>query len=155
MKCLRTLSVASAALLTSTAWAESYVTTAVASLPEFNGSLRNGGVALYGSVDMGINYQNAAGKSVWQTQSGGEWTSKFGIFGREDLGGGLKSVLQKQLAAGTMKRLHLQEGTPPGKLCLAYPSVDLMTTTARDFTVWLRSYFRKSERGDQITLGAG
>ncbi|HZZ10984.1 MAG TPA: hypothetical protein VFE79_09830 [Paraburkholderia sp.] len=65
------------------------------------------------------------------------------------------SVLQKQLAAGTMKRLHLQEGTPPGKLCLAYPSVDLMTTTARDFTVWLRSYFRKSERGDQITLGAG
>lgn len=65
------------------------------------------------------------------------------------------SVLQKQLDAGTMKRLHLKEGTPGGSLCLAYPSVDLMTTTARDFTVWLRSYFRKSERSEHITLGAG
>lgn len=91
MKCFRTLSVAGAVLLSTTAWADSYITTAVASLPEFNGSLANGGVALYGSVDMGINYQRSGSKSLWQTQSGGEWTSKFGMFGREDLGGGLKA----------------------------------------------------------------
>ncbi|MFM0207648.1 porin [Paraburkholderia sediminicola] len=83
----------SAALLTlgtSTAHAEPYQVTLLSALPEFNGSLREG-VALYGSVDMGINYQTVGGKSLVQTQSGGEWTSKFGIFGREDLGGGLRA----------------------------------------------------------------
>ncbi|MFM0729893.1 porin [Paraburkholderia sediminicola] len=83
----------SAALLTlgiGTAHAEPYQVTLLAALPEFNGSLREG-VALYGSVDMGINYQTVGGKSLVQTQSGGEWTSKLGFFGREDLGGGLRA----------------------------------------------------------------
>ncbi|CAE6689536.1 porin [Paraburkholderia nemoris] len=83
----------SAALLTlgtHTAQAEPYQITLLSALPEFNGSLREG-VALYGSVDMGINYQSVGGKSLVQTQSGGEWTSKFGVFGREDLGGGLRA----------------------------------------------------------------
>ena len=83
----------SAALLTlgtHTAQAEPYQITLLSALPEFNGSLREG-VALYGSVDMGINYQTVGGKSLVQTQSGGEWTSKFGVFGREDLGGGLRA----------------------------------------------------------------
>jgi predicted porin len=83
----------SAALLTlgtHTAQAEPYQVTLLSALPEFNGSLREG-VALYGSVDMGINYQTVGGKSLVQTQSGGEWTSKFGVFGREDLGGGLRA----------------------------------------------------------------
>lgn len=83
----------SAALLTlgaGTAHAEPYQATLLAALPEFNGSLREG-VALYGSVDMGINYQTVGGKSLVQTQSGGEWTSKLGFFGREDLGGGLRA----------------------------------------------------------------
>jgi predicted porin len=83
----------SAALLTlgtGTADAEPYQMTLLSALPEFNGSLREG-VALYGSVDMGINYQTVGGKSLVQTQSGGEWTSKFGFFGREDLGGGLRA----------------------------------------------------------------
>jgi predicted porin len=81
--------VMSAALLTlgtGTADAEPYQMTLLSALPEFNGSLREG-VALYGSVDMGINYQTVGGKSLVQTQSGGEWTSKFGLFGREDLAG--------------------------------------------------------------------
>lgn len=88
-KCIA-MSVAVLTLGTGTAHAEPYEATLLAALPEFNGSLREG-VALYGSVDMGINYQTVGGKSLVQTQSGGEWTSKFGIFGREDLGGGLRA----------------------------------------------------------------
>ncbi|MBB4519468.1 porin [Paraburkholderia fungorum] len=88
-KCIA-MSVAVLTLGTGTAHAEPYQATLLAALPEFNGSLREG-VALYGSVDMGINYQTVGGKSLVQTQSGGEWTSKFGIFGREDLGGGLRA----------------------------------------------------------------
>lgn len=83
----------SAALLTlgtGSAHAEPYQATLLSAVPEFNGAL-TGGVALYGSVDMGINYQSVGGKSLWQTQSGGEWTSKFGMFGREDLGGGWRA----------------------------------------------------------------
>lgn len=88
-KCIA-MSVAVLTLGTGTAHAEPYQATLLAALPEFNDSLREG-VALYGSVDMGINYQTVGGKSLVQTQSGGEWTSKFGIFGREDLGGGLRA----------------------------------------------------------------
>lgn len=67
----------------------SYLASTLSALPEFNGTMRRGGVAFYGSVDMGLNYQNVSGHTLWQTQSGGEWTSKFGFFGREDLGNGL------------------------------------------------------------------
>lgn len=88
-KCIA-MSAAVLTLGTGTAHAEPYQATLLAALPEFNGSLREG-VALYGSVDMGINYQSVGGKSLVQAQSGGEWTSKFGIFGREDLGGGLRA----------------------------------------------------------------
>jgi predicted porin len=70
--------------------AEPFAYTLMAAAPEFNRSF-NSGVALYGSVDAGINYQRVGGTSRWQTQSGGEWTSKFGMFGREDLGGGLRA----------------------------------------------------------------
>jgi predicted porin len=83
----------SAALLTlgtGSAHAEPYQVTLLSAVPEFNGKLTTG-VALYGSVDTGINYQRVGGKSLWQTQSGGEWTSKFGMFGREDLGGGWRA----------------------------------------------------------------
>ncbi|MFM0394930.1 porin [Paraburkholderia phytofirmans] len=46
----------------------------------------NNFVSLYGSVDMAVNYTNAGGKSVVRLQSGNVWTSKFGIYGQEDLG---------------------------------------------------------------------
>jgi len=65
-----------------------YLSTMLTSVPEFNPGFGNG-VSLYGSVDMGVNYQDDNGHSVLQTQSGGEWTSKIGFFGREDLGGGM------------------------------------------------------------------
>lgn len=43
-------------------------------------------VALYGTVDLALNYINAGGKSIVRMQSGNVWTSKFGFYGQEDLG---------------------------------------------------------------------
>ncbi|KVE36477.1 porin [Burkholderia sp. TSV86] len=72
------------------AHATPYQDVLLAALPEFNERFREG-LALYGSIDMGFNYQTVGGRSLWQTQSGGEWTSKFGLFGRENLGGGWRA----------------------------------------------------------------
>ncbi|WP_234775544.1 porin [Paraburkholderia tropica] len=43
-------------------------------------------VQLYGTVDVGLNYTNAGGRSLTRVQSGNGWTSKFGIYGQEYLG---------------------------------------------------------------------
>ncbi|WP_454862592.1 porin [Paraburkholderia fungorum] len=43
-------------------------------------------LTLYGSVDLAVNYINAGGNSLVRMQSGNVWTSKFGIYGQEDLG---------------------------------------------------------------------
>lgn len=91
MKITKTLVLLGMVGCSSAASAQSYLASTLSTLPEFNGSVDSGGVSLYGSVDMGINYQRVSNRSLWQSQSGGEWTSKFGIFGREDLGGGLKA----------------------------------------------------------------
>lgn len=42
---------------------------------------------VYGTLDLGLNYINGAGRSSFREQSGNDWTSKFGIYGQEDLGG--------------------------------------------------------------------
>jgi GBP family porin len=41
---------------------------------------------IYGTVDLGMNYTNAGGRSITRVQSGNAWTSKFGIYGQEYLG---------------------------------------------------------------------
>jgi hypothetical protein len=64
-------------------------------------------------------------------------------------------ILEKHVAYGAMKRLYLREGKPGGRLCLAYPNADLMTTPARDFVVWLRSSVRNAGTSDHFTLAAG
>jgi predicted porin len=54
-------------------------------------------IAVYGLLDNGIEYTsnaNAAKKSLTRLQSGGMNTSRFGFRGSEDLGGGLKVVMQ-------------------------------------------------------------
>lgn len=51
-------------------------------------------VTLYGSVDLAMNYENAGGKSVLRVQSGNVWTSKFGIYGQENLGGQLTAFFR-------------------------------------------------------------
>jgi predicted porin len=54
-------------------------------------------VAVYGLVDVGVDYTNHANTardSVLRLVSGGMNTSRFGFRGNEDLGGGLKAVFQ-------------------------------------------------------------
>ncbi|AIO35721.1 gram-negative porin family protein [Burkholderia cenocepacia] len=50
-------------------------------------------VLLFGVVDEGINYtNNVGGKSSWQMAGGDLSTSRWGIKGNEDLGGGLHAI---------------------------------------------------------------
>jgi predicted porin len=43
---------------------------------------------IYGTVDVYYDHLTSGGQSVNRVLSGGAWTSKFGFFGRENLGGG-------------------------------------------------------------------
>ncbi|WP_179401073.1 porin [Burkholderia guangdongensis] len=47
------------------------------------------GVTLYGAVDQSIGFTKGA-QTAFVQQSGGEWTSKIGLYGVEDLGGGYR-----------------------------------------------------------------
>ncbi|PLP98521.1 porin [Cupriavidus pauculus] len=60
-------------------------------------------VSLYGTVDMAINYIRAGSQSQVRMQSGNVWTSKFGIYGQEDLGQGWTTFfrLESGFAADT------------------------------------------------------
>lgn len=52
-----------------------------------------GGVQLYGAIDAAMVYvNNASGSSVGRVDGGGNWASRWGLRGREDLGGGLAAV---------------------------------------------------------------
>ncbi|MFY7866545.1 porin [Roseateles sp.] len=48
-------------------------------------------VTLFGVVDASMRYTEAKGKHVYSLASGGSSTSRFGVRGVEDLGGGLKA----------------------------------------------------------------
>lgn len=45
-------------------------------------------LSLYGTVDIGVNYTRSGSEGVARVQSGGAYTSKFGIYGQEALGAG-------------------------------------------------------------------
>src|ERR1700691_2693704 len=50
-------------------------------------------VTLYGLIDADITYtSNQAGHSTWQETDGAINTSRWGLRGSEDLGGGLKAI---------------------------------------------------------------
>lgn len=52
-----------------------------------------GSVTLYGVIDEGVNYQsNAGGKALYNLSSGVIQGSRWGLKGREDLGGGLAAI---------------------------------------------------------------
>jgi predicted porin len=52
-------------------------------------------VAIYGIIDIGLNYEsNVAGHTAYAESSGMMQGSRFGFLGSEDLGGGLKTVFQ-------------------------------------------------------------
>lgn len=70
-------------------------------------------VQLYGLVDAGVevvNHASATGGKVTRLTSGGMNTSRFGLRGSEDLGGGLKAIFQ--LEGG----LFIDEGKSDGNL---------------------------------------
>ncbi|WP_233888576.1 porin [Paraburkholderia flagellata] len=48
------------------------------------------GIYLYGVVDQSVGFTKGA-QTSWVQQSSGEWTSKFGLYGVEDLGGGYRA----------------------------------------------------------------
>lgn len=86
----------------------SYLWSRLQSLPEYSGATRATGVSLYGTLDEGINYiKSDNGPSRTQVMSGGEYTSKFGIYGSEDLGGGLR--LEFNLEAGVQADTGAQQ----------------------------------------------
>ncbi|MEB0138856.1 MULTISPECIES: porin [unclassified Undibacterium] len=80
------LALLSASALPAYSYAESYLLDRAANLPRYNGSLSAGGVALYGSVDSGINViRSGDAASTLRLQSGGEHTTKLGLYGRENI----------------------------------------------------------------------
>jgi predicted porin len=87
----KTVCAAGVALLSHSAWADSYLQSWLSAWPQMQSAIQENGISLYGAVDTGFNYQSVGGNSRWQVQSGGVHTSQFGLFGREDLGGGLKA----------------------------------------------------------------
>jgi predicted porin len=56
-------------------------------------------VTLYGSLDAGIGYNsNIGGKQQWEATSGNSQPDQWGLLGKEDLGGGLKTGFQLEKA---------------------------------------------------------
>lgn len=55
-------------------------------------------VSLYGSMDVGLDYTNAGGKTVARVESGNEYASKWGIYGQEDLGNRLTAFFRLESA---------------------------------------------------------
>jgi predicted porin len=56
-------------------------------------AMAQGSVTLYGLIDQGIDYTNNAGTgAAWKMQSGDGLSSRWGLKGSEDLGGGLHAI---------------------------------------------------------------
>jgi len=71
----------------------SYLMTRLAQLPEYGRGAD--AVRVYGTVDLGAMYartDHAGGR--WQMQSGGNYSSKLGVYASEDLGGGLTAEMK-------------------------------------------------------------
>lgn len=109
-KVILAVAVAMGTLSASALAADSYLMSRVSVLPEYNGAARATGVAMYGTLDEGINYiKSDNGLAKTQVMSGGEYTTKLGIFGTEDLGGGLR--LEFNLEAGIQADTGMQQET--------------------------------------------
>ncbi len=70
---------------------------AMAMLPAAAAVQAQSSVTLYGLVDAGVqvtNHASATGGSVTRLTSGGQNSSRWGLRGSEDLGGGLKAIFQ-------------------------------------------------------------
>lgn len=63
------------------------------------------------------------------------------------------NVLRKREQEGAMKRLQLKERMPAATMCIAYPAIDMMTATTREFVVWFQSTLRKSCSATRTSVG--
>ncbi|HYS62698.1 MAG TPA: porin [Paraburkholderia sp.] len=70
------------------------VISGVASACAFNGAHAQSSVTLYGVIDNGVEYRNAAAGTVVRAVSGGLFASRYGLKGSEDIGGGLRINFQ-------------------------------------------------------------
>jgi predicted porin len=89
---------------TTLAHSEPYLYKHLALWPEFNPVASEDKITVYGTVDAGMNYVKAgSAKSITSMQSGGDFTSKLGFYGRENLGGGLRveANLESSIKADT------------------------------------------------------
>ncbi|MGF6531582.1 GBP family porin [Paraburkholderia sp. GAS206C] len=68
-------------------------------------------VTLYGLIDAGITYtNNQNGHSNWQATDGAVNTSRWGLRGSEDLGGGLKAIFTLENGFNVMNGTLRQDG---------------------------------------------
>jgi GBP family porin len=73
-------------------------------------------VTLYGLIDAGITYtNNQAGHSNWQATDGAISTSRWGLRGSEDLGGGLKAIFTLENGFNVMNGTLRQGGREFGR----------------------------------------
>lgn len=89
---------------------------ALAVLPAAVAVQAQSNVTLYGRVDMGVEHvthASAAGDSITRATSGNMNTSRWGLLGSEDLGGGLKAVFQ--LEGGFFADTGAQDGNLFGR----------------------------------------
>ncbi|MBP0592269.1 porin [Paraburkholderia sp. LEh10] len=72
-------------------------------------------VTLYGIVDAGVLYKTHAatgGGSAWSVASGIDSTSRWGLTGREDLGGGLQALFELESAFRVNTGQNINGGQP-------------------------------------------
>jgi LysR family transcriptional regulator, regulator of abg operon len=65
------------------------------------------------------------------------------------------NALRKREEEGKMMRLQLDERMPTATMCMAYPAIDMMTATTREFVVWFQSTLRKSGSRVRFSVGSG
>lgn len=62
------------------------------------------------------------------------------------------NALCKREEEGAMKRLRVTGPMPTATMCIAYPAIDMMTATTREFVVWFQSTLRKSGSGVRASV---
>lgn len=102
-------------------------------------------VSIYGLIDLGVEYRtrsNTAGKGTLRVNSGGLNTSRLGLKGKEDLGGGLSAqfnleseILADTGAADTSAFFGRQAWVGLDHKGLGGLSMGRMSTVAYDFTI--------------------
>ncbi|RQS29892.1 porin [Burkholderia sp. Bp9090] len=87
---LRTTLLAALGVTAQGAWAsDSFYNDYFVGIPYVGLSAYTPGIKLYGAIDQAVGFTKGA-QTAFVQQSGGQWTSKFGLYGVEDLGNGFR-----------------------------------------------------------------